>query len=408
MAHTLDPTSQLWAKQIRREHGFIQKRISDLDSTSNKHEDRLKAVENAVKTSAGGEANAVAALAKQVQAIDSNGIKERLAGMEKNVNEKIGGLAADNYTMTQVVDGLQRDKQVAEEERKATLTKDKALLKRIGEVEVGLKKYEKNLDLLGKGVDGARNEQIESIKRQLDGLTKDVLEKGEGYEKLKESVSSLETANAALVKANEKLDRRLKEHEAKVANAAKKQPRCIEQPSRTPVKEAAPAEQSNSQRKKSHKWAGGGADKDIITQGADLFGFKAASTKPAPKSESTSSAPQRPVPKPVKKTPAPKKNPVPKTVSEGFSRKSHKWAGGGADRDIIAAGLTQETKRGSNKSLPDDTPTQKPQTTAKLQSTAKKFEDGKEVIRAGRGWYEVERSPTRDEEPDPLEALESR
>ncbi len=107
--------------------------------------------------------------------------------------------------MTLQISALQQDKQLAEEQRKATLTKDKALLKRIGEVEEGLKKYEKTLDLIGKRVNGTR---VEQIKEQLDGLTKQVMKEGEQMKLLSESVKALETAQAELVKATRSWRRR--------------------------------------------------------------------------------------------------------------------------------------------------------------------------------------------------------
>ena len=398
MAHHLDPTSQLWAKQIKREHGFLHKKTKDLETTAKNHEDRITAVEKAVKANAATAAD-VGGNAK-VQAVNTSAVKVRLDGMEKSVNARIGEIEAEGFAMTKVLDGLQRDKQVAEEERKATLTKDKALLKRIGEVEEGLRKYEKNLDLIGKSTDGT---MMETIKKQLEDLTKDVKGEGEKFKHLEQSVASLETANEAIVKANEKLERRLKTSEAKVAE---QEVRLSEKPTIAGAEEPSSPEETDSARKKSHKWAGGGADRDIIKQGEDLFGIKRIPKPAAPKSQSKTTVPKNPVPKPVKKTPiAKKKNPVPKAKTDGSSsRKSHKWAGGGADRDIIAQGYSQESKYGYDRVWTDATDVTP---TVKSQASSKRYEGGKEVVRSGRGWFEVERSPTPEGEPA-TDLLESR
>jgi hypothetical protein len=359
--------------------------MQDLDSTTSKHEDRIKAVENAVKANAGGDSTAVAALAKQVREIDSEAIKERINSMERNVKERLDDIDADNFTMTKVIEGFERDKQLAEEERKATLTKDKALLKRIGEVEGELKKYQKNLDLIGKKVNGSR---LDQIKDQLDGLTKQVMEEGEQMTLLTESVAKLETANTALVKANEKLEAQLKKSEERLS---KQEARAGAEATTTTTPHAdtpASPDESTSQRKKSHKWAGGGADKDIIRQGADLFGIKSAPKPPPPKPRPTES--KKPTAEVLKKKATPKKNPiVPKPTSDGSRRKSHKWAGGGADRDVIAAGLSQESKHGRQEPWTDSAVALKPQP---------KVIDGKEVVRSGKGWFEVEKSPELENE----------
>jgi hypothetical protein len=394
MAHHLDPTSQLWAKQIKREHGFLHKKTKELEATAKNHEDRITAVEKAVKansTDAGGNV--------KVQRVEMTAVNERIDGMERSINERIGGVEADGLATTKVLDDLQRDKQVAKEERQATLTKDKALLKRIGEVEEGLRNYQRNLDLIGKSTNGT---MMETIKKQLEDLTKDVKDEGEKFKNLAQSVASLETANEAIVKANEKLERRLKASEAKAAeqearSSGKPTIAGTEKPPTAGEEEPDSPEETASATKKSHKWAGGGADKDIIKQGEGLFGIKYGPVRAAdavPKSKTTT---EKAAPKLVKKGPKVKKNPVPKAKIDGSSpRKSHKWAGGGADRDIIAQGMSQETKYGYDRVWTDATAVTP---TAKPQASPKRYEDGKEVVRSGRGWYEVERSPTPEQEP---------
>jgi hypothetical protein len=382
MAPSSNDESLLWSKQLKREHGHLLKRMQDLESASSKHEDRIKTTENTAKANGSGESGTVAALAKQVQAIDSNGIKQQMDGMEKDVNRKLDNVEAENEAMTLQISALQQDKQLAEEERKATLTKDKALLKRIGEVEEGLKKYEKTLDLIGKRVNGTR---VEQIKEQLEGLTKQVMKEGEQMKLLGESVKALETANAELVKANKKLEVEMTEKAAKVSAEPRGRPKSPD--ASTHAKEAASPDNSASQKKKSHKWAGGGADRDIIRQGADMFGIKPGPKPQVPNPKPT--APKKTTPQLPKMKVVPKKKPIiPRTPSEGSERKSHKWAGGGADRAIIQQGL----------SLSSDQKPAVPASPESPRTKAKQWAGDKKVVRAGRGWYEVEKSPTPETE----------
>ena len=149
--------------------------------------------------------------------------------------------------------------------------------------------------------------------------------------------------------------------------------------------------ESDAARKKSHKWAGGGADKDIIRQGSGLV--ESSPSTVANLQQKMSLAPKKsaaPPKKPpvLKKPPVKKKPAVPKTPGPASDRKSHKWAGGGADRAIIAAGQSQEPKikreRTSDDEDEDDEPPRK---------RARQTIGGKEIIRSGKGWYEIACSP---------------
>ena len=366
-------------KQIRRENGYLQKPMEELDSIASKLEDRIKAVENAVIANAVGDTDIVAALTKLVEETDPEAIDERISGMERNVKKRPDDI---NAAMTKIIEGFERDKQLAEEERKATLAKDTALLKRIGEVQEVSDKYQKNLDLVEKRDKGSRFDQI---KNQLNGLTKQVMGGGRADGKLVESIATLEKANAELVEVNEKLEAQLK----------KSEPRPSRQGFRGGAAAAtatphdgttASSDDSSSQWTKSHKWACS-ADNDIICQGAESFGIKSTPTPPAPKPKANGSKkPTGEVPK--KKITPKKKNPiVSKPSSDSSERKSHKWAGGGADGDTIVVGLSPRPKYGHQDPGTDCAIARKP------QSKAREVVNGKEVVRSGRGWFEVEISP---------------
>ena len=79
----------------------------------------------------------------------------------------------------------------------------------------------------------------------------------------------------------------------------------------------------------------------------------------------------------------------PETSISSSQKKSHKWGGdGAADRGIIAAGLSQQSKYDDDEPWTDKVPSTKP------QLKAKGLIDGRAVVRSGRGWFEVEKSLT--------------
>jgi hypothetical protein len=354
--------------------------MQDLESTNEKQDSRIKNAESAAKVSSSSE---IATLAKQVTDLDGPGLQKRLSNMEDDVSRKIDDVQGDSEAMTIQIAALQKDARMGEEERKLALNKDKALLKRIGEVEEGLKKYEQSLDLMGKRVNG---QQLGLIKEQLEELSQRVKREGTQMKMLTESIAKLEEANEDLRKANEefaeKLGQRAEEERqvsggAEVANDVEEDEVVPDSP-----------EDEGMMRKKSHKWSGGGADRDIIRQGVDLFGTALPIPQPAPKAQAApkeQGALSRKSPPPAKKPVPKKKNPVPKSPLTPGPRKSHKWAGGGADRDIIAASIMPEGGRKRRRSTEEESePPRK-----KQKQKARKTADGHEIVRSGKGWYEV-------------------
>lgn len=418
-ARPSSPTSLLWAHQLKREHGFLLQRMQDLEAKNESQEARIKTAESAAKSNSNSE---IAELAEQVKALNEAGMEKRIANMERDVAEKLDDVQAESEAHTLQIASLQNAENMAEEERRKAVSKDKALLKRIGEVEEGLQKYEKSLDRMGKRLDETRFEQI---KGQLDGLTKQVQREGEQMKWLTESINALEAANAELIKASEKLETELSKMAAKAASAEKKK---SERTSAANVQVEPPAKGGAEQeqpKKKSHKWAGGGADRDIIRMGSDLFGTPSTvqrsphtATKEPPKKK-----PAPPGPKKKPQPPLPNQQRITSSDSSGTPKKSHRWAGGGADKDIIQAGIFQgiDAKRrrssenfseapkkkphkwaggGADKEIiqAGSSPASNPQPSHRKEIAAEKPKqssrvpaaDGDEVIvRAGKGWIEV-------------------
>ncbi|KAK3719002.1 hypothetical protein LTR37_004565 [Vermiconidia calcicola] len=382
-ARPSSPTSLLWAHQLKREHGHLLKRMQDLESTSEKQENRIKSAEVAAKANASGE---VAALAAQVKALDKSGVDQRLSIMERDVTRKVDDVQADSEAMTlQIAEMQKKGERAAEEERKKNLQKDKALLKRIGEVEEGLKTYEKSLDSIGKRINGT---QFELIKQQLEGLSKQVNEEGPQMKMLGESVAALEAANDELRKANERLDKEVKNVASKSFDMSAKHSSKAASAEAQAQSGAIP-ETDSSRPKKSHKWSGVGADRDIVRTGSALFGHEiVASHSPASRVVKLATTTKKP-PGPKKKA-VPKKRAVPKDPLTPGGKKSHKWGGGGADRDIIQAGLTDSGSKRSRPVEDEPEPAEEPKKQKPRTTGNPAVYPGGKIVRAGKGWFEVE------------------
>lgn len=362
--------------------------MQGLESANDKHENRIKTAETAAKANAGGD---LVALAMEVKALDHS-FKEGLQGMERDVTQKVEDVQAENEAMTMQIAALQKDEQLAEEERKENLAKDKALLQRIGEVEEGLKKYEESLGRIGKRINET---QFDSIMGRLENLTKRVMEEGSQMKMVTESVRVLETAYAEISKRNAQLESELKEKASKTPVLPPPEPEEPADGGAEAEPTAGPANVEKPRKKKSHKWGGGGADKDIIRQGSSLIDDSPVFVRQH--SPKASSAPKKSAPAP-KKLPVPKKKKpaVPKTPAPDSSRKSHKWAGGGADRAIIAQGLSQDSNPIIKRELSEDTPVVQPK--RRSLPVASGLAGKERVVRAGKGWIEVSRTPSPESE----------
>lgn len=422
-ARPSSPTSLLWAHQLKREHGYLLKRVQKLESENEKHDDRIKSAENAARSSTSGD---IESLAQQVKAMEDSGVTQRVTDMEANVTRKLDDVEAESEAMTMQIAALQKDDAVTKAEREKALTKEKALLRRISDVEQGLKKYEQTLDRIGRQVN---DDRLQQIKDQLENLAKQVKKEGSQMKLLEESVKVLEDANRELQKANEKLEADLK----RVADQSAANESAKAATSTSPDEaDATSGAQQESSKKKSHKWVGGGADRDIIQKGSVMFGSQieaAASTQTS--APPAKKKPPPPPPKPKKKPLPPKKGLFTSNADSSSPKKSHRWAGGGADKDIIQAGISLDSKASRKRSRsvgdiavppkkrpqnrlsggdtvknavrtgPSTDPKPKPQkaTPAPKPAQAAWAKDGvakKDVVRAGKGWYEIADEPIEE------------
>jgi len=334
--------------------------MNKLESASEQQSQRLSSAEAAARSAA---TNQIATLSEQVKALDGSGVQDRIERMEKDVLSKLDDLQTDSEAMTLKVASLEKDESLLEAERRKAFNKEKALLKRVGECEENLRTYEKSLDQVGRKIDDA---SINLIKTQLESLTDQVRREGSEMKFLSDSIVALELANAELQKANDRLA-------AEIARLAARPARTTTKSSPTPTAQPDEDGRPRLSKKKPHKWAGGGADRDIINQGAELTTSTSTDRKPkAHKGPLTS----RDVEKPARK------NALPKTTASKTA----------ATRTIVTP------KASATKPAPS-TKIKKPQKAltpiAKYTTAA---DAGKRIVRAGKGWIEIAEVPTDDEQ----------
>ncbi|KAK1821103.1 hypothetical protein LTR12_004495 [Friedmanniomyces endolithicus] len=390
------PTSLLWAHQIKRENGHLLGRIQKLESTNDQHEDRLKHAENAAKLHANQE---MVALAERVKALDQSGIPERLAKVEADVMSKLDDIKAETEAVCLKISSMEKDEAKAEEERRRAFNKDKALLKRLGEAEENLKKYEQLLERVGRRVD---EQSIGNIRSQLDALSTQVGQEGSEMKLMVESIIVLERANAELRSANDKLAFEVEKLAAKSSAMASVSGQAASVPSKKPAGKRAAAEFGSGEelqtpqpplkkKKASHKWAGGGADKDIIGQSTDMKRTPRAAASPLnTMSKPAKKTAQRPAAQPVLRA-APRSvpkltklasKPAPKVVPPKQSKKA-------------AISQTRPQATAVKKAAP------KKGTAAAIVANPKRRLNGRPdrpIVRAGKGWVEVAVTPSESED----------
>ncbi|KAK0928491.1 hypothetical protein LTS16_002697 [Friedmanniomyces endolithicus] len=390
------PTSLLWAHQIKRENGHLLGRIQKLESANDQHENRLKHAESAAKSHANQD---MTALAERVKALDENGIPERLAKVEKDVMSRLDDVKAETEAVSLKVSSMEKDEAKAEEERRKAFNKDKALLKRLGEAEENLKKYEQLLERVGRRVD---EQSIGNIRVQLDALSTQVGKEGSEMKLMVESIIVLERANAELRSANDKLAVEVENLAAKSAAMASASGQAAAVPAKKLTGKRAVAEFESGEevqtpqpplkkKKASHKWAGGGADKDIIGQSTNMKRTPRAAasplntmSKPAKKTAQRPAAQPvlRSAPRSVPKLTKPASKPAPKVVPPKQSKKA-------------PISQTRPKATAPNKAAPRNG------TAAAVAKNSRRRLDGqpdKPIVRAGKGWVEVAVTPSESED----------
>ena len=342
-ARPASPTSLLWAHQLKREHGQLLKRMQELEANSERQAKRIKTAETAAES---GSNTDLAALAKKVKALDQSGLATRLSNLERDFKGKMEELKARAEATASQVTDMQKAAESRDEEKHKAFTKEKALLKRIGDIETGLKNYGDAVVKLGGRVDDDRMDQI---KGQLKDLTRQVEKEGGKIHMLEESVAALGGANEELVKANAKL---VAEKQRVAAHASDEAQIPMNDASSSTIQVA--PQQARKDRS-SHGWKGSGAEKDILASGVDMLSGKVLKLPPkrafpdddAEDEDDTptrkrgrfdSTAQFKPKPKPKSKPIPPHLHPSTSSDASTPKKKSHKWSGGGTEKGILRTG----------------------------------------------------------------------
>jgi len=359
------PNSLLWAHQLKREHGHLLARVKQLESATEEHDKRLRTAES---TAAPGANDEIAALADQVKALHRGHLEKRLDMIEKDVMSKIEEAKIDSEAVALKMAQIEKNEALVEEERRKAFNKEKALLKRVGECEENLKKYETFLDQVGKKVDSA---SIAQIRSQLDSLAQQVKSGGSEMKLMSDSIMSLELANAELIKANERLAAEFAQLKAKAAESA-----SVPSPLN-----------GKKSRRKPHRWSGGGADRDIIRQGSDVS--VGSSSKQKPKlhrraggtADDTLASPGRGSLRQKKATPkaAAKESAIAVTKS-------------------IATTKATTARGNATLSASSGKPKKADKAAAQLAKYTTAADADKTVVRAGKGWIEFAYAAEEDEE----------
>lgn len=196
------PTSLLWAHQLKREHGFLLNRMKKLEA-------EIAGVETRTQEAAGSaRADDVAKLARKVQRLTDDGGHAAMEKIRGEVMEKFEDVGAEIEAVTIQVSNLERGQEGMKEEGKRARESERALLRRIKEVEGSMREYERGVVKLGRKIDELA---VGKIREMLEGLRKDVEEEKVGLEVVKASLEKLGEAGRVLQEGSEKLEEQVKE-----------------------------------------------------------------------------------------------------------------------------------------------------------------------------------------------------
>ncbi|KAL2358131.1 hypothetical protein BJ546DRAFT_200710 [Cryomyces antarcticus] len=149
------PTSLLWAHQLKREHTHLLDRTTALENIENTYKSRLEAVEandQALRNSS----VEIAELSAKIAAMGAD-VKDVREWIESLNADRQAFLKADEAEITKLakrVAMLEAERKAQEDERKKAFTKDKAVVKRVLELEAGRQKELELVDQLERRVDG--------------------------------------------------------------------------------------------------------------------------------------------------------------------------------------------------------------------------------------------------------------
>lgn len=320
----------------------------------------------------------VATLAKQVKALDSTGANERLTKMEQSTQRKFEDMEADSEAMTMQIAAMQQDNEDREDEKKAAFKNEKALIKRIAEMEAALKTYEQSMGLLDKRISEA---QLDQIKAQLETVTERLAREGPQMKDLAKNVNAFGVGIAHLQEEIEKMRPELEALATKQAAAVA----AVEPEDDATAGASTEIAPPKKKAKKSHKWGGSGADREVVSMGAEAFNLPVKDPTAQDDEggendiENEIIVSKPPTLKPKGKKPKPIPPHLRKVDPSAPKKKSHKWSGGGADAAVIHSGI-----------LPADEVAATPATTAASHN--------EKIVRSNRFWVEYASSPVDEDE----------
>lgn len=196
------PTSLLWVHQLKRENGFLLDRMKILEA-------EIARVESRTIAEAGTTgAKEIAAIAKKVESLAENDSEAAMGKIRAEVMERLEDVGADIEAVTLQVSTLSRIDDGLTNERRRAVESEKALLKRIKDVEGSMREHERGLLEVGKKANGQTVAEICKDLKKLSGQ----VERGEkGMEEVQFSLKKLEQIGKVLRESNERLAEDVKE-----------------------------------------------------------------------------------------------------------------------------------------------------------------------------------------------------
>ncbi|KAM3420067.1 hypothetical protein BST61_g3373 [Cercospora zeina] len=218
------PTSLLWTHQIKREHGHLSERLSRLEAA-------ISRLESKASIEKDREAE-LAALSQQLHSYaDENSKKNEsvaeaaIEQVRKEVSESFEDIKGRLEAVLSKLDAVDRDAGNAAAAKKEDFTREVDMLKRVKRIEEEIDEYRRSLTAIGKQLD---EECVQKVQAQINKLLQESKNAGDDHEKVKENMSMLEDAVAALKEENEKLVAEVQEAKAKMQETASEAARSID------------------------------------------------------------------------------------------------------------------------------------------------------------------------------------
>ncbi|KAK8219865.1 hypothetical protein M8818_000839 [Zalaria obscura] len=188
-ARPSDPKALLWAYELKRQHTFLLERIDKLEASNQAYDAELKDVQLSTKS-----INAVdlAKLNARVGTVeqDSKNLRSRLNTSSEEHAEELTSRVEDVEKLKLRVKELEHGKKDVDQERKKAFNKEKALLKRIGDLEIARQSEREALQALETTVESLG---VGLFERQMEHFARDMGEAHGNVMKLEGRVKTLES-----------------------------------------------------------------------------------------------------------------------------------------------------------------------------------------------------------------------